>query len=231
MKKLGLLGGTSYPSTMLYYQRLNQLVQQRLGGFHSCPMLLYNIDYHGIKSLYPDGWDQIPRLLKKELKNLLSLQPDGLIICNNTLHKAFDMIRHELPQSVPVFHVIELTIRYLQQQQISHVLLLGTRFTMEDGFFKDALTAAGIRVGIPDATERDAIQQIQSQLATGVTEPGFIAYFQQLCDKYAAYEGIILACTELPLAFTEVVSKPLLINTLELQCLAGVDFVLEDYQP
>lgn len=109
MKKIGILGGTSYPSTILYYETLNKLYHQKFGAFHSCPILLYSIDYNEIKSNYNDGWDVIPQLLKKELQVLLDSSPSCVMIANNTLHKAFDLIKHELEINVPVFHIIELT--------------------------------------------------------------------------------------------------------------------------
>lgn len=228
MKTIGLLGGTSYASTLLYYQRLNQMVNHRLGGYHSCPMLLYNIDYHAIKSLYPDGWDRIPALLKRELLTLLSLRPDALMICNNTLHKGFNLIRHELELSIPVFHVIDLTLTHLKSNQIHEVLLLGTRFTMEDDYFRTPLEEQGVQVKIPDVREREKIQQIQSRLSLGEMKPDFINYFRQLSDKYHHLQAFILACTELPLVFSQLDLAPQLVDTIELQCQAAVDFQLSD---
>lgn len=104
-RAIGLLGGTSYPSTITYYKRLNELYSAKLGGFHSCPLILYSIDYHKIKIRYSDqgSWNEISFLLKTYLDDLLSMNPACLIICNNTLHKAFDSIREELSLSIPIF--------------------------------------------------------------------------------------------------------------------------------
>jgi aspartate racemase len=226
MKRIALLGGTSWPSTIEYYTELNQQIQAKLGGFHSCPMLLYNIDYHEIKSRYSNGWNEIPGLLKAEIENILQLNPDGLIICNNTLHKAFDQIRDEMYIQIPVFHIIELTKTYILEQGWSRVLLLGTKFTMEDDFFKKPLEDAGIQVEIPDLTERIKIQEIQSQLAQGITHADFEKYFQELTDKYADYDAFVLACTELPLAFQQVRSRPFLINTITLQCQKAMEYII-----
>jgi aspartate racemase len=226
MKRIALLGGTSWPSTIAYYTELNQLVNKELGGHHSCPMILYNIDYHDIKSHYADGWDEIPRLLKTELDNILRLNPDGLMICNNTLHKAFDLIKNDMHIAVPVFHIIDLTKKYILEQNWNRVLLLGTKFTMEDDFFKKPLIDAGIQIEIPDPQERTEIQEIQTHLAKGILNSSFETYFQNLSDKYADFDAFILACTELPLAFKKVNSKPVIINTITLQCRKAVAFIL-----
>ena len=226
MKRIALLGGTSWPSTIEYYTKLNQLVNQKLGGHHSCPMILYNIDYHEIKSRYSDGWAEIPGLLKTEIENILKLNPDGLIICNNTLHKAFDLIKSELQISVPVFHIIDLTKTYILENNWKRVLLLGTKFTMEDDFFKQPLIDAGIQVEIPDLQERVEIQAIQSELAKGIITKEYEEYFQKLTDKYADFDAFILACTELPLAFEKVNTKPVLINTITLQCQKAVEYII-----
>ena len=226
MKRIALLGGTSWPSTIEYYTKLNQLISQKLGGHHSCPMILYNIDYHEIKSRYADGWAEIPGLLKTEIDNILKLNPDGVIICNNTLHKAFDMIKNEMQIPVPVFHVIDLTKTYILENNWKRVLLLGTKFTMEDDFFKQPLIDAGIQIEIPDLQERIEIQAIQSELAKGIITKEYEEYFQKLTDKYADFDAFILACTELPLAFEKVNSQPVLINTITLQCEKAVGFII-----
>ncbi len=225
-KKIGLLGGTSYPSTVLYYEKLNRLYNEKMGGFHSCPMILYNIDYHEIKSRYYDRWHEIPQLLKQELQTLLSLNPDGLIICNNTLHKAFDEIKDELEIKIPVFHIVELTAEYLKKAQIEKVLLLGTKFTMEDGFFKDYLKNKEIDVVVPDEKERNEIQTIQTALSQGKFSTEYEEYFQVLTDKYQDCGGIILGCTELPLAFTKVKTNAQIVDTIDIQCKEAVEFLL-----
>jgi len=226
MKRIALLGGTSWPSTIEYYTELNQLYNNALGGDHSCPLLLYNIDYQEIKSRYNNGWDEIPQLLKTEIKNILALNPAGLIICNNTLHKAFDLIKNEIQIAVPVFHVVELTKTYILEQNWKRVLLLATKFTMEDDFFKQPLIDSGVQIEIPDLQERNEIQAIQTELAKGIVTKEYEDYFQKLTDKYADFDAFILGCTELPLAFQNVNAKPALINTIKLQCQKAMEFII-----
>ncbi|AQX03771.1 aspartate racemase [Elizabethkingia meningoseptica] len=220
MKRIGILGGTSYPSTILYYETLNRLYNDKFRAFHSCPILLYSIDYHDIKSNYNDGWDVIPQLLKKELQVLLNADPSCVMIANNTLHKAFDLIKHELEINVPVFHIIELTKEYILDKKYKNVLLLGTRYTMESDFFKAPLIEAGINVVIPEEEERIQIQNIQIQLSAGkpVTAE-FIDYFEELNQKYGHLDAFILGCTEIPLLYKAMNDVQVnLIDTLQIQC-------------
>lgn len=220
MKRIGILGGTSYPSTILYYETLNRLYNDKFGAFHSCPILLYSIDYHDIKSNYNHDWDVIPQLLKKELQVLINADPSCIMIANNTLHKAFDLIKHELKINVPVFHIIELTKEYILDKQYKNVLLLGTRYTMESDFFKAPLIEADINVVIPEEEERIQIQNIQIQLSAGkpVTAE-FIDYFEALNQKYGHLDAFILGCTEIPLLYKAMNNVQVnLIDTLQIQC-------------
>jgi len=228
-KIIGLLGGTTYPSTILYYNLLNQMYNSKMGGFHSCPMILKNIDYHEIKSKYntPNGWNEIPKLLKKEIQNLISLNPSCIIICNNTLHKAYDIIKKELKSHIPVFHILELTADYIKQNNLHHILLLGTKFTMQDDFFKGYLRSQGIKVTVPNEEEMDKIQSIQSALAKGELEDEYKTYFKDLSSKYNNCKGIVLGCTELPLVFNSIEIDIPKINTIELQCKKAIDFILD----
>jgi len=226
MKTIGLLGGTSWPSTFSYYDRLNRLAQQKLGGYHSARLVLYSIDYHPIKSLYgePDGWDVIPSLLAKEISLLLAKEPDCLILCNNTLHRALDVIRDSLNITVPVFHAGHLAAEEAARRECKTVLLLGTRFTMEDGFFARYFQMRGMDVIIPEEADRQLIQIIQSEVAQGKQDPSYRATLGAMLRRYNHVDSIILACTELPLVINESnVPKPL-INPIHCQCDAAADF-------
>lgn len=226
MKSIGLLGGTSWPSTIEYYRLLNQLTAQRLGGFHSARLLLYNMDYHDIKSRYANAWEQIPALLKAEIEYLLRAGAESLVICNNTLHKAFDTIEEELDLRIPMFHAVDLTAEAALAQGRQRVLLLATKFTMEDDFFRGVLERKGVEVVIPSAGERDQVQAIQSRLAQGQMQPGFAGYFAALTERYKELDAVVLACTELPLVVTAQTSALPILNPLELQCLAAMDWAL-----
>ena len=228
MKLIGVLGGTSWPSTMLPYRLLNEDVQARLGGHHSARVLLYSIDYDAIKSRYAGGWEEIPALLKREIETLLSFQPDCWMLANNTLHKAYDRIAPELDPSTPFFHAVRLVRDHLLERGIGRVLLLGTKFTMEDGFYAVPLEAVGIRVDVPDAIQREQVQAIQSRLARGEMDLSFAPAFAELRAGHAAAgcEAVVTACTELPLVITQELTDMAVIDPLVLQCRACVDFAL-----
>jgi aspartate racemase len=229
MKMIGLLGGTSWPSTIEYYRILNQLARQELGGFHSANLLLRSIDYHHIKSHYHDGWDKIPMLLKQEVEAFIRLEPDCLIICNNTLHKALDLIEPNLQLSIPVFHIVDAVGRAAQNQNLKRLLLLGTKFTMEDGFYQRRLEEKfNLEIEIPSLTERIAIQSIQTQLANDIQKQEFRTYFIDLIRNYPAVDAIVLACTELPLAIDPHNFDVVILNSIEHQCKEAFSFTMSD---
>jgi len=227
MKVIGLLGGTSWPSTFCYYEALNRAAQDVFGGFHSARILLYSIDYHPLKSRYQNGWDEIPALLAKEIGFLLEKKPDCLIVCNNTLHRALDVIRADRDIPVPVFHAGHLAVEEALRQDFKKVLLVATAFTMEDGFFAKYFQDKGIEVIIPVAEDRAVIQAIQTQLAQGNNELSFEATFVSILNRYLDVDAIVLACTELPLLINEGNAPRPLINTIQCQCRAAAQFAFQ----
>ncbi|MGH2341483.1 aspartate/glutamate racemase family protein [Segnochrobactraceae bacterium EtOH-i3] len=228
MRLIGILGGTSWPSTLLPYRLLNTEVQRRLGGFHSARILLSSIDYHPIRSLYGARFDEVAPLLKAEAETLLSRRPDCWMIANNTLHKAYDRIAGELDPAIPFFHAVHLTRDHLVRTGLHRVLLIATRFTMEDGFFADGLAAGGVDVVIPGEDDRAAIQTIQSRLAAGEMDPSFAPVMTEILARGAA-EGcaaVVTACTELPLVVHAGLTPMAVVDPLVLQCRACLDFAL-----
>lgn len=227
MKTIGLLGGMSWPSTIEYYRILNQFAQARLGGFHSANLLLRSIDYHDIKSRYHHDWQEISVLLKKEIEAFVRLEPDCLLICNNTLHKAFDQIANDLQLSIPVFHIVDAVGRFAQTKNLRRLLLLGTQFTMEDGFYQQRLEERfDLKIEIPNLQERIMIQTIQSQLAREVLTPDFRSHFINLLRNYSTVDAVILACTELPLAIEQSDVDLFLLNPTEQQCREAFEFAV-----
>jgi aspartate racemase len=219
LKTIGLLGGTSWPSTIEYYRILNEFAQEMLGGFHSANLLLRSIDYHEIKSRYYDRWSEIPALLEQEIKAFVALGPDCLVICNNTLHKAFDVIEEELALPIPVIHIVKATGRAARSKNLRRLLLLGTKYTMEDGFYHRGLEQFGLQVETPAEEDRVKIQHIQSQLARGIMMEEFRSFLATLIQKHSGLiDAVVLACTELPLAIHQKDSAIPILNPTELQC-------------
>lgn len=226
MKKLGILGGTSFPSTAMYYTKLNEMYNNRLGGFHSCPIALHSMDYEEIKSIYYTEWDAVPALLEKELNVLFSYRPDCFLIANNTLHKAYQAIQGTLNVNIPMFNILELTANYISEHQFKSVLLLGTKFTMTDNYFSKVLEGAGAEVVLPNWEEIEKIQQIQTEVSLGKRNNNHTTYFKKLADRYRHLDGIVLACTEIPLIFEHVQTDIHLIDTMDIQCNAAVEFLV-----
>ena len=228
MKTIGLLGGTSWPSTIEYYKILNKMAQSHFGGHHSAKLILFNIDYHEIKQHYNDGWDKIPTLLKKELEKLNDLKPDCIIICNNTLHKAYDIIEDKLTLNMPLFHMLKITAQTAKDKNLNKLLLLGTKFTMEDDFFRNHLENKNLEVIVPNLKERDEIQVFQSKLSKGIIEDSAKEYFIELLKKYNNVDAVVLGCTELPLVIEQKDIKQYILNPLELQCQKSFEYAIKD---
>lgn len=230
MKTIGLLGGTSWPSTPLYYEYLNRAVADARGGHHSAEIILYSIDYHDIKLRYTaaGGWDDIPALLREKLQRLADMKPDCILVCNNTLHRALPEILPQMNLTVPVVDLVAETGRRLQQQGIGSALLLATRFTMEDGFFARRLQDEfNIKVNVPDAADRAEVQEIQTAVSAGKQEPAHAERLAAMVRaRYNDSAAVILACTELPLVATQADYAMPLINTIHAQCDAALKRVL-----
>lgn len=228
MKLIGVLGGTSWPSTISPYRMLNRMAEEALGPGHSARIALYSIDYHAILSAYSTERDAIPALLRAEIDTLLSFRPDCWMIACNTLHATYDRIAPDLTHAPPFFHAVELVRHELVTRRAGKVLLLGTRFTMEDGYFADPLRQAGIDVEIPALAERERIDTIQPRLAAGEILPDFATYFSDLITLHAAKgcKAVILGCTELPLVITQDICPIPALDPLALQCRACMDFAI-----
>ncbi len=228
MKLIGVLGGTSWPSTILPYRMLNEEVQRRLGKQHSARIALYSIDYAEIRACYSSDWSRIPTLLLGEIRTLLRFAPDCWMIANNTLHKVYADVADQLPPEPPMMNAVHLVRDHLVARQYKRVLLLGTRFTMEDGYYSQPIEQAGVDVIIPEQADRERIGAIQTRLADGEMDPAFATYFSELlaCAAANGCEAAIVGCTELPLVITQDIGPIPVIDPLHLQCVACVDFAL-----
>lgn len=225
MKTIGLLGGTGWSSTIGYYTLLNQLTNARLGEHHSAKVLLKSIDYQYLWSSY--GNDQkVSQLLEEELVGLMALRPDCIIICCNTLHKYYDMIKGKLNSSIPVMHAVDLVAQHAKDQGYTKVLLLATKFTMEDGFFAKKLENVGIVVVIPTQEERIILQDIHGQLMINNVSTEARNYCRMLILQHNDLDAVVLGCTEYPLVIDETNSVLPIIDPVCLQTSFAVDYAL-----
>jgi len=201
MKTIGLIGGMSWESTITYYRIINTVVKEQLGGWHSAQVLLYSVDFQEIEECQTKGdWKRSADILIRAAQSLEKGGADFIVICTNTMHKVADSIQQNI--SIPLLHIAEATARELKVAGISKVALLGTKYTMEQDFYKDKLAACGFTVLIPSAKDRVAVNDtIYNELCLGVVSPESRLAFLKIIDELAGCgaQGIILGCTEIGL--------------------------------
>ena len=202
MKTIGMLGGMSWESTVSYYQALNRGVKAALGGLHSAKLCLYSVDFDQIEKLQHQGdWEKTAAILADAARSVEAAGADFLIICTNTMHKVAPQIEQAI--DIPLLHIADATAQQLQQDKVSRVGLLGTRFTMAQDFYKGRLSEAfGIEVLVPKTEEQELIHQvIYSELCQGkiadASRQRYLAIIDALRERGA--EAVILGCTEIAL--------------------------------
>ncbi|MBW1684193.1 MAG: aspartate/glutamate racemase family protein [Deltaproteobacteria bacterium] len=218
MKTIGLIGGMSWESTVSYYQIINRAVGERLGGLHSAKILLHSVDFAEIERLqHPDRWAEAGSLLAEAAMALEGAGADFLVICTNTMHRVAPDI--EARVRVPLLHIADPTAEAIKAAGISTVGLLGTRFTMEQDFYRGRLERKfGLTVHVPEPASRELIHQvIYQELCRGVISEPSRASLQRVVAGLAGMgaEAVILGCTEIGLLLRdEDVSIPLFDTTL-----------------
>ena len=200
MKTLGLIGGMSWESTVPYYQLINQTVKERLGGLHSAKIILYSVDFAEVEHLQKTAqWDAAGALLADAAHKLAGAGADALVLCTNTMHKVASAIERTV--DIPLLHIADPTARAIQQAGFTKVGLLGTRFTMEQDFYRSRLEKNhGLKVLTPSTSGRDLVHQIiYEELCLGqVKETSRQAYLQVIDDlRQQGARAIILGCTEI----------------------------------
>jgi aspartate racemase len=231
MKTIGLVGGMSWESTLEYYRIINEVVKEKLGGFHSGQIILYSVDFAAIEVLQQRGeWDRMAEMLVEAFRRIEAAGADFGLLCTNTMHKVFDEIRKNV--RIPLVHIADVTGRAITARGRRRVGLLGTRFTMEQDFYKGKLTSDyGIDVLIPDEEERLAIHTIvYNELCLGqvkdASREAFKKIIARLEDRGA--QGIVLGCTEIPLLVKQEDYALPLFDTTDLHARAAVDLALRD---
>ena len=229
MKKIGLIGGMSWESTLLYYKLLNEKVKSIRGGFHSANCVIESVDFSKIAELQAkDEWDALHELMTKRAGLLQNSGAEMILICANTMHLSVPAI--ERSTNIPVIHIAEVTASAIKKAGLKKVALLGTKFTMEKDFFTNILEKNGIAVILPDSKGRNLIHDIiYKELVKGVitkeSKEAYVAIINGLIDQGA--EGVILGCTEIPLLIkAEDIDIPLF-NTTKIHAEKAVELALE----
>jgi aspartate racemase len=229
MKTLGLIGGMSWESTIEYYRLLNQMIKHRLGGWNSARLLLYSVNFQEIIPLQNEGkWNDIAAIMVNISKKLEFAGCSAILICSNTIHKVSDEIENQI--NVPLIHVVDETAKVIKGKKIEKVGLIGTKFTMEGGFYVQRLTERyELNVLLPSQDDRNYINNaIYNELAQGEFKKTTKRKFMEIIDDLSSQgaQGIILGCTEIPLLINENDVKIQLFNTLTIHLEAAIEVLL-----
>ncbi|MGE7839874.1 aspartate/glutamate racemase family protein [Lysinibacillus sp. NPDC093712] len=229
MKTIGLIGGMSWESSAMYYRLLNEKVQQQLGGLHSAKCILYSVDFQEIEHYQANGqWQNAGEILGEAALSLEKAGADFIVICTNTMHKVMDVIEKNI--TIPILHIADATASQIQQARLQTIALLGTKYTMEQAFYKTRIEQFGINVIVPNDEERTVINRIiYEELCLGkIDATSKETYLQVIANLVkSGAQGIILGCTEIGLLIQqEDVSVPVFDTTI-IHALAAVDKALE----
>lgn len=229
MKTIGLLGGMSWESTIPYYRLINEGVKAKLGGLHSASLLLHSVDFHEIEECQRSGeWEKAGAILADAAVGLQNAGAQGIVLCTNTMHKIAGQI--EARCDVPFLHIADATGRAIVAQKQSKVALLGTRYTMEQDFYRGRLNDAfGIETLIPGESDRARVNQvIFDELCLGtfsdVSRAYYVSLIAQLAEQGA--QGVIFGCTEIGLLVAQDQSPIPVFDTAALHAADAVTFML-----
>jgi aspartate racemase len=228
MKTLGLIGGTSWVSTADYYRIINQQINHRLGGLNSGRLWLYSFNFEEfLPPADPAGWQRTAAKLIDIALRLQQAGAEGLVLCANTPHLVADIVQQAI--AIPLLHIAEATAREISKQGLTRVGLLGTKFTMEQSFFKERLQQAGVTALIPDDAEREFIHssilgELTRGVFTAVTRQRYLHTIELLVRQGA--QAIVFACTEIPLLIQEPDRPVPCFDTTLIHATAAVDFAL-----
>ena len=201
LKTIGLIGGMSWESTVTYYKIINETVKEKLGGLHSAKCILYSVDFQEIEECQANGnWEKSGEILGEAAYNLEKAGADFIVICTNTMHKVVNQIKEKI--SIPILHIAEMTAEKILEKGLKNIALLGTKYTMEQDFYKSKLIEKGINVIVPDKNDVEIINKvIYDELCLGTINSDSKKKFLEIVDKLRnkGAEGIILGCTEIGL--------------------------------
>jgi aspartate racemase len=228
MKKIGLIGGVSWVSTVDYYQMINQGVNDKLGGLNFAECLIHSFNYADIKrNNDANDWEATFKMASAAAENMKQGGAEALVLCASTLHMIADRLQHHI--GIPVIHIATATANSITRNGLKKVGLLGTRFTMEEAFFKSKLAAQNIDVLIPELDDRIfMLDTIYNELGKGIIKPETKARYISIINGLIAQgaEAVILGCTEIPMLIKPEDVTVMVFNTTELHAQAAVEFMV-----
>lgn len=229
MKTIGLIGGMSWESTVPYYRLINETVRERLGGLHSARVIVFSVDFHEVEELQRTGqWDAAGQLLARAARSLQAAGADFLVLATNTMHKVAGAI--QATTDLPLLHIADPTGDAIKAGGLVKVGLLGTRFTMEQDFYRARLEAQhGLKVLVPGAESREAVHRIiYEELCLGQVLPASRQIYQRAMADLAAQgaQAIILGCTEISLLVGPADASVPLFDTTALHARGAAELAL-----
>lgn len=229
MKTIGLIGGMSWESSSEYYRIINEEVKAKLGGLHSAKSIMVSVDFAEVEVLQHQGkWAEATRMMVDAAKSLEAGGAECIVICTNTMHKMADEVQAAV--KIPLLHIADATAKLVKDAGMRKIGLLGTRFTMEEEFYKGRLSGKyGLNVIIPNAQEREIIHRvIYDELVVGEIRQHSKEQYIDIIEKMVAQgaEGIILGCTEIGLLIHEKDCRVPLFDTTRIHAEAAVEYAL-----
>lgn len=230
MKTIGLIGGMSWESSLEYYRIVNEQVKERLGGLHSAKSLMFSVDFDEIEKLQHQGnWKEATKVMIDAAKRLEKGGADFVVICTNTMHKMADDVQNNI--KIPLLHIADATAEKIKAKGLKKIGLLGTKFTMEEDFYKGRLVKNyKIDVLIPNEKNRQIVHDvIYHELCLGKinlsSKDQFIRIINKLVDN--GVEGVILGCTEISLLVQQKDVKVLLFDTTKIHAETAAEYALK----
>jgi aspartate racemase len=232
MKTIGLIGGLSWESSIEYYRIINETVRDRLGGLHSAQCLLYSFNFAEIEALQASGdWEQATQRMIAAAQQVERGGAECLLICSNTMHRMAEDVQNAV--SIPLIHIADATAAVIQQRGLQRIALLGTRYTMEQDFYRGRLVRRyQLDVMLPDEAGRTQVHDIiYQELVRGIINETSRASYQAIIAELVRQgaEGVILGCTEIELLINRPEHSPVpTFPTTYLHALAAVDWALQE---
>ena len=229
MKTIGLIGGMSWESSIEYYRIINETVRDKLGGLHSARSVMYSLDFADIETLqHQNRWEEATQLMIEAARHVQNGGADFVLICTNTMHKMAEDVQKNI--DIPPIHIADATAQAIKNKGLTKIGLLGTRFTMEEQFYRGRLESKHeLTVLIPDEDDREIIHRIiYDELCLGEIKPSskevYIAIIDKLIQNGA--QGIILGCTEISLLVGESDSPVPVFDTTLIHAVSAVEYAL-----
>jgi aspartate racemase len=231
MKTIGMIGGMSWESSLEYYRIINEAIKDELGGLHSAKSLMFSVDFAEIEVLQREGrWEEATQAMIEAARHVEAGGADFLMICTNTMHKMADEVQSSI--GIPLLHIADATAEAVKAQGLHKVGLLGTKFTMEEDFYRGRLVERhGLQVLIPHAEDRNIVHRIiYDELVLGRIEKKSKARYLKIIENLVrdGAEGIVLGCTEIGLLVKDKDSRVPLFDTTRIHALAAVKFALAE---